>query len=215
MNGTRLAGGAGSGSRIAVCAGPACPGLQGVKATWRCAFMRRHRQLADHLLVDDHSGDDRRLRRALHPHRGCQAGQPPAACLAEVGGQPITLGEYQRAYRRQRERLRADGQGQLDPEMLERHRPRGADASQSLVDERLVALEAHRLGLTVDDETLAHEIATSPGLQGERALPGGGRGAPPPGDAAASPWQEFQESIRAEMLGGKAPAGSGSPTAWP
>jgi peptidyl-prolyl cis-trans isomerase D len=119
--------------------------------------------------------------------------------LAEVGGQPITLGEYQRAYRRQRERYEQMAQGKLDPEMLERLGLK-EQTLQSLVDEKLVALEAHRLGLTVDDETLAHEIATSPGLQENGRFLGAAevrrrlemRGVTE---------QEFQESIRAEMLG--------------
>src|SRR5262245_29747090 len=81
--------------------------------------------------------------------------------LEEVGGLPSTLGEYQTAYRRQRQRLEQMYQGRLDPEMLERMGLR-EQTLQELVETKLVALEAHRLGLVVDDETLAREIATSP-----------------------------------------------------
>ena len=97
------------------------------------------------------------------PTEDARAGSP-GGVLAEVGGQPITLGEYQRAYRQQRQRVEQMYGGRLDPQMLERFGLK-EQSLQSLVEQKLVALEAHRLGLTIDDETLAREIANIPGFQ--------------------------------------------------
>lgn len=132
------------------------------------------------------------------PTENAQAGDP-GGVLAEVGGQPITLGEYQRAYRRQRERLEQMSQGRLDAAMLERFGLK-EQALQSLVEQKLVALEAHRLGLVVDDETLAREIATSPALQENGQFMGAAE-VRRRLELRGISEQEFQESMRAEMLG--------------
>ena len=88
--------------------------------------------------------------------QGADAGSPGEA-MATVGGMPITVGEFRRSYLRQRQRLEQIYQGRLDPDAL---RSMGIEEQVfgSLVDDRLVALEARRLGLAVDDETLAHEV---------------------------------------------------------
>jgi peptidyl-prolyl cis-trans isomerase D len=131
------------------------------------------------------------------PTEDARAGNP-GGVLAEVGGQSITLGEYQRAYRQQRERLEQMYQTRLDPEMLEQIGLR-EQALQSLVEQKLVALEAHRLGLSVDDDALAREIQTSPALQENGHFMGSGELRRRLALRGISE-QEFEESIRAEIL---------------
>jgi peptidyl-prolyl cis-trans isomerase D len=89
--------------------------------------------------------------------QGADAGSPGEA-MATVGGMPITVGEFRRSYLRQRQRLEQIYQGRLDPEAM---RSMGIEEQvfNALVDDRLVALEARRLGLAIDDETLAREVA--------------------------------------------------------
>jgi peptidyl-prolyl cis-trans isomerase D len=89
--------------------------------------------------------------------QGADAGSPGEA-MATVGGLPITVGEFRRSYLQQRQRLEQIYQGRLDAEAL---RSMGLEEQvlSGLVEERLVALEARRLGLTVDDETLGREVA--------------------------------------------------------
>jgi peptidyl-prolyl cis-trans isomerase D len=80
--------------------------------------------------------------------------------LAEVGGQPITVAEYQRRYQEQRARLQnAYGQGRpLDDDMLRRLGVR-EQTLQGLIDTRVLLLEARRLGLEVDDKAVAQFFA--------------------------------------------------------
>src|SRR5687768_690369 len=89
--------------------------------------------------------------------QGADAGSPGES-MAEVGGVPITVGEFQKLYLRQRQRLEQLYQGRLDPDAL---RSMGIEEQvfSSLVDDRLVALESRRLGISIDDETLAREVA--------------------------------------------------------
>ena len=86
------------------------------------------------------------------------------ATLVEVGSMPITVGEYQKAYLRQREMYLSLYQGRLDNEALKRM---GLEEQtlQSLIDDRVLQLEARRLGISVDDETLRQRLATSPEFQ--------------------------------------------------
>jgi peptidyl-prolyl cis-trans isomerase D len=88
----------------------------------------------------------------------------PGETLATVGGLPIRVGEFQKAYLRQRQFYERMYQGRMDAAMLKRM---GLESQvlQSLVTDRLVSLEAKRLGLTIDDETLAKTLATSPEFQ--------------------------------------------------
>ena len=132
------------------------------------------------------------------PTEDASAGNP-GGVLAEVGGQPITLGEYQSAYRQQRQRLERMYQGRLEPEMLERFGLK-EQALQSLVESKLIALEAHRLGLTVDDETLAREIATSPAFQ-ENGRYLGSAEIRRRLELNGVSEREFQEDFRAQLLG--------------
>ncbi|HET7294165.1 MAG TPA: SurA N-terminal domain-containing protein [Vicinamibacteria bacterium] len=97
--------------------------------------------------------------------QGAQAGSPGER-LATVGGLNITVGEFQRSYLRQRQFYERLYQGRADAEMLRRL---GLEEQvfSGLVAERLVALEAQRLGLSVDDAAVAQEIATAPDYQRE------------------------------------------------
>src|SRR6266545_1200824 len=88
--------------------------------------------------------------------QGADAGSP-GETVAKVGGLPITVGEFRKSYQRQRQRLEQLYQGRLDAEAL---RSMGIEEQvfSALVDDRLVALEVRRLGLSIDDESVAREI---------------------------------------------------------
>jgi len=89
----------------------------------------------------------------------------PGETLARVGGEPISVGEYQRSYLRQRSFYERMYQGRgLDASMLRRL---GLEEQvfRSLVEERLVTLEARRLGLRVPDSAVARMLATDPDFQ--------------------------------------------------
>ena len=88
----------------------------------------------------------------------------PAETVVSVGGLPVSVGEYQRAYSRQRQFYAQLYQGRLDESMLEQL---GLDTQvlETLVTERLVELEAKRLGITVSSEAVARAIASSPEFQ--------------------------------------------------
>jgi peptidyl-prolyl cis-trans isomerase D len=96
----------------------------------------------------------------------------PGEVLADVGGMPITRGEFDRVYRRQKLTYEQMYQGRLDPAMLRRL---GLEQQtlNGLVDQRLMALEAQRLGLRVDDETVARRLATMPEYQENGRFLGG------------------------------------------
>jgi peptidyl-prolyl cis-trans isomerase D len=88
----------------------------------------------------------------------------PAETVVSVGGMPISAGEYKRAYSRQRQYYARLYQGRLDENMI---RQLGLDSQvlETLVTDRLVTLEAQRLGVSVSDEAVARSIATSPDFQ--------------------------------------------------
>jgi peptidyl-prolyl cis-trans isomerase D len=89
----------------------------------------------------------------------------PGETLARVGGEPISVGEYQRSYLRQRSFYERMYQGRgLDASMLRRL---GLEEQvfRSLVEDRLVTLEARRLGLRVPDSAVAKMLATAPDFQ--------------------------------------------------
>ena len=93
------------------------------------------------------------------------AGQgTPGEAVVTVGGLPVSVGEFQRTYRRQRQMYDQLYQGRLDENML---RQMGLEEQvlEGLVSDRLVELESKRLGVTVSDEALARAIATSPEFQ--------------------------------------------------
>jgi peptidyl-prolyl cis-trans isomerase D len=92
--------------------------------------------------------------------------------VAQVADRKITLGEYQRQYQRQRQMYQSLYQGRMNDEML-RRMGLEEQALQGLVDERIVVLEAERLGIRVDDETLMKRVATAPEFQQDGRFLGG------------------------------------------
>jgi peptidyl-prolyl cis-trans isomerase D len=96
----------------------------------------------------------------------------PGEALAIIGGEKITVGQFQKAYLRQRAFYERLYQGRMNPDMLRRL---GLEDQvlESLVMDRLVALEAERLGLSVGDEALHRALTSSPQFQeGGRFLGG-------------------------------------------
>jgi peptidyl-prolyl cis-trans isomerase D len=88
----------------------------------------------------------------------------PGETVVSVGGLPVSVGEFQRTYYRQRQLYDRLYQGRLDESML---RQLGLEEQvlEGLVSDRLVELEAKRLGVSVSDDALARAIATSPEYQ--------------------------------------------------
>ena len=133
----------------------------------------------------------------LTPFQGTSAGSP-GETLASVGGLPISVGEFQKSYLRQRQMYERIYQGRLDATAL---KSMGLESQvfEGLVADRLVVLEAKRLGIAVSDEAVAREIATSPQFQQngrfigaseiKRRLELGGVSE-----------EEFEEGIRADLL---------------
>lgn len=94
-----------------------------------------------------------------------EAGEGAAGeTLGRVGDLKITVGEFQKAYLRQRQTYARLYQGRLDDAML-RNLGLEEQVFDGLVTERLVRLEAQRLGLVVDDQTVARAISATPELQ--------------------------------------------------
>jgi len=87
-----------------------------------------------------------------------------AETVVNVGGLAVSVGEFRRAHSRLRQRYAQLYQGRLDESMLEQL---GLDTQvlETLVTERLVELEAKRLGITVSSEAVARAIASSPEFQ--------------------------------------------------
>ena len=88
----------------------------------------------------------------------------PGETVVSVGGLPVSVGEFQRTYSRQRQIYDRLYQGRLDENMLRQLRLE-EQVLESLVTDRLVELEAKRLGVVVSDEAVARAIATSPEFQ--------------------------------------------------
>ncbi len=85
----------------------------------------------------------------------------PSETVVNVGGLPVSLGEYQRAYNRQKQYYSQLYQGRLDANMIRQLGLEG-QVLDTLVSERLVELEAKRLGIFVSDEAVARAITTAP-----------------------------------------------------
>jgi len=95
----------------------------------------------------------------------------PGEAVVTVGGLPVSVGEFQRTYYRQRQMYDRLYQGRLDENML---RQLGIEEQvlEGLVTERLVELETKRLGIAVSDEAVGRAIATSPEFQVDGAFVG-------------------------------------------
>lgn len=129
--------------------------------------------------------------------QGADAGSP-GELLATVGDEPITVGEFQKTYNRQRQFYERLYQGRLDSRAFRRL---GLEEQtfQSLVEERLVALEAKRLGLTVSNETVKRTLERSPDFQ-ENGRFMGGEEIRRRLDMQGITVQEFEKSLRLRLL---------------
>jgi peptidyl-prolyl cis-trans isomerase D len=85
----------------------------------------------------------------------------PGEVMVTVGNRDITVGEFQRAYYRQKQMYERLYQGRVDENML-KQMGLPDQVLQGLVTDRIVSLEARRLGLTVPDEAVARAITTDP-----------------------------------------------------
>jgi peptidyl-prolyl cis-trans isomerase D len=120
-------------------------------------FMRRHRDWLKYMLLLVVLAF---IILYIPAFRDADAGGP-GQVVARVGDQRITVAEFQRLWARERQRMTAGG---MDAAMLEQMGVRD-QVLQALIDRKLVVQEARRLGLTVDDEEVAREIASSPNFQ--------------------------------------------------
>jgi len=129
--------------------------------------------------------------------QGGDAGSP-GELLARVGGQPITVGEFQKSYYRQRQFYERLYQGRLDATAFRRL---GLEEQtfDSLVVERLVALEAKRLGLSVSDEAVKRTLETAPEFQ-ENGRFLGGEEIRRRLEMQGVTEQEFEKSLRQRLL---------------
>ena len=120
------------------------------------------------------------------------------APVAEVADRKISVGEFQRSYLRQRQMYQTMYQGRLTDELLRRL---GIEEQtlQGLVDDRILALEAERLGIKVDDETVKRRLATSPEFQQDGRFLGGEEIRKRLERQGVSV-REFEDSLRASLL---------------
>lgn len=84
--------------------------------------------------------------------------------VATVGGTPITLQQYQQAWRNQQERLRGALGPNYNPALMESPEARLAVVN-SLVDQRVLLLEANKRRLMASDDLLRDVISKIPALQ--------------------------------------------------
>jgi peptidyl-prolyl cis-trans isomerase D len=122
----------------------------------------------------------------------------PNEAVVTIGGLEVSVGEYQRAYSRQRQFYSRLYQGRLDENMLRQLRLE-EQVLDGLVIERLVELEAGRLGLTISDEAVAEAISTSPDYQVDGRFIGGNE-LRRRLELAGLTEQAFAESLRRQLL---------------
>ena len=84
--------------------------------------------------------------------------------LASVGDTKITAVEFQNALREHEDRLRQQSGGRLDPAMFQAPAMRRA-VLESVINQRLLALQAKDNRMTISDPDLARFIAAVPALQ--------------------------------------------------
>jgi peptidyl-prolyl cis-trans isomerase D len=84
--------------------------------------------------------------------------------LGRVGDRTITVGEFQKAYFRQRQQVSQMTKGRTDPELMRRLGVPDRVFEQ-LVTGRLMLIEAQRQGISVDDAAVAKSIQSDPYLQ--------------------------------------------------
>ncbi len=118
--------------------------------------------------------------------------------VVTVGDLEISVGEFQRAYYRQRQFYARLYQGRLDENMI---RQLGLEKQvlDGLVIDRLVELEAERLGITIPDEAVARAISTSPDYQDDGRFIGKAE-LRRRLELAGMTEQAFAESLRRQLL---------------
>lgn len=123
----------------------------------------------------------------------------PGEAVATVGGLPVTVGEFQRAYQRQRQVYDRLYQGRMTPAMM---RQLGLEDQvfESLVADRIVELEAKRLGITVSDEAVAQAIALAPEFQDEGRFIGSAE-IRRRLELSGLTEEQFEASLRRQLLG--------------
>ena len=91
-------------------------------------------------------------------------GAAPSEVIAQVNGQELTAGEFQRRYASQVQAYRTAYGANINPQMLKQL---GIEQQilQQMVDEQAALAEAQRQGIHVSDEELAQQIFAIPGLQ--------------------------------------------------
>ncbi len=91
-------------------------------------------------------------------------GAAPSEVIAEVNGQELTAGEFQRRYATQVQAYRSAYGANINAQML---RQLGIESQilQQMVDEQAALAEAQRQGIRVSDDELAQQIFAIPGLQ--------------------------------------------------
>ena len=91
-------------------------------------------------------------------------GASPSEVLAEVEGEPITVGTFQRRYAAQVNAYRNAYGGQLNDQLLKQL---GIDRQilQQLIDEEAMVAESERQGITVSDVEIRERILALPGFQ--------------------------------------------------
>ncbi|HET9704856.1 MAG TPA: peptidyl-prolyl cis-trans isomerase [Vicinamibacterales bacterium] len=91
-------------------------------------------------------------------------GASPSEVLAEVEGEPITVGTFQRRYAAQVNAYRNAYGGQLNDQLLKQL---GIDRQilQQLIDEEAMVAESVRQGITVSDVEIRERILALPGFQ--------------------------------------------------
>lgn len=91
-------------------------------------------------------------------------GAAPGQVLADVDGEPITVGTFQRRYAAQMNAYRQTYGGQMNDQLL---RQLGIDRQilQQLVDEEAMVAEARRQGITVSDVEIRERILNMPAFQ--------------------------------------------------
>ncbi len=120
----------------------------------------------------------------------------PGETVVSVGTLPISVAEFQRAYGRQRQMYDRLYQGRLQEPML---RQIQQQVLESLVADRLVELEAKRLGITVSDDAVARAIVTRPEYQNAGAFIGKDE-LRRILDLQGMSEEQFAESLRRELL---------------
>lgn len=100
-------------------------------------------------------------------YRGVGATGAPTESAATVGGDPISYGELQRAYRQAEEAYRDAYGAQFTPE-LARQLQLPLQVLEQLVQQRLMLAEARRIGLMVSDAELQRELLELPVFQDDQ-----------------------------------------------